>query len=234
MKVIILAGGQGLRLREILKDIPKPMALVAGKPFLEYLILQLIRWNIKEIIFSIGFKGNLIRSHFGNGKKWGVNISYSAEKKPLGTGGALRMAVQKIDDEHFIVMNGDSFLDIDFNALIDFHRKNNAMATMGLVHINDTSRYGRVETNGNGRLVGLVEKGIKGKGTINGGIYIFNHKIADVIPSGNISLEKEVLPVLIGQGFYGMIARGFFVDIGTPEDYLNLYKNPEKLMDIVN
>lgn len=233
MKAIILAGGQGLRLREILKDIPKPMAPLGGRPFLEYLILQLIRWNIREIILSVGYKGNLIKSHFGNGKKWGVNISYSTEKKPLGTGGALKIAVQKIDDEQFIVMNGDSFLDIDFNALIDFHRKNSAMATMGLVHINDTSRYGRVETDGNGRVVALVEKGIKGKGNINGGIYIFNHKIANVISSGNISLEKEVLPVLIGQGFYGMVARGFFVDIGTPRDYLNLCKNPEKLINIV-
>lgn len=234
MKAIILAGGQGSRLREILKDIPKPMAPVAGKPFLEYLILQLIRWNIREIIFSIGYKGDVIKSYFGNGKKWEIRILYSEEKKPLGTGGAVKETSRLINDEQFFVMNGDSFFDIDFYALIDFHRGNNAMVTMGLAHINDTSRYGRVETNENGRVVGLMEKGIEGEGTINSGIYIFNHEIADVIPSGNVSLEKEVLPVLIGQGLYGMMVRGFFVDIGTPEDYLDLCKNPEKLMHIVN
>jgi len=234
MKAIILAGGLGLRLREILKDIPKPMAPVAGRPFLEYLILQLIRWNIKEIILSVGYMGNIIKSYFSNGEKWGVKISYSPEKKPLGTGGALRMAAQKINDAQFLVMNGDSFFDIDFNALIHFHRKNNALATMGLICIDDASRYGRVETNRNGKVVSFVEKGIKGKGAVNGGIYIFNHEIVDVIPSGKVSLETEVLPVLIGQSLYGMMVRSFFVDIGIPKDYLNLCKNSEKLIYIVN
>src|SRR3989304_3798957 len=113
MKAVILAGGEGTRLREIIKDVPKPMAPVGGRPFLEYLILQLARWDFRKIILSIGYRGSIIKSYFGNGEQCGVNIKYSEEYEPLGFGGALRKAAQMIEDEQFIAMNGDSFFDID-------------------------------------------------------------------------------------------------------------------------
>lgn len=228
-KAIILAGGLGLRLREIVKDIPKPMALVAGKPFLEYLILQLVKWRINEVILSIGHKGSIIRSYFGNGKQLGIKIRYSEEKEPLGTGGALKIAVGLLHEECFIVMNGDSFLDVDFDTFADFHKKNNAFATIGLINVNDTNRYGRVVVDEDGNIVEFAEKGWAGKGTINGGIYIFDRKVVKKIPSGNVSLENQVLPFLIGHGLYGMVIENFFIDIGVPDDYLYLCKHPEKI-----
>lgn len=234
MKAIILAGGQGIRLREIINDVPKPMALIANKPFLEYLILQLIKWNINDIVLSVGYKKEIIKSYFTNGDKWGVRILYSEESEPLGTGGAIREAAKLIDDEYFIVMNGDSFLDMDFNQLITFHKSKQSITTIGLVHVDNTSRYGLVETNENGEIIRFNEKGYDGFGLINGGVYIFNNEIINNISSRKSSLESEVLPILIRRGLHGMIVRSFFVDIGVPKDYLCLCKNPGRLFDVLN
>ncbi len=226
---IILAGGLGLRLRKLVKDIPKPMAPIAGKPFLEYLMLQLVTWGINEVILSIGYRGDVIKSYFGNGDKIGIKIRYAEEKEPLGTAGALKMAAGLLDEEDCIVMNGDSFLDIEFDVLIDFHWVSNAKVSMGLVDVNDASRYGRVVVDNNGSVVGFAEKGTSGAGTINGGVYVVNREIVKSIPSGVVSLEKDVLPLLTRRGLYGRVAAGFFMDIGVPEDYLYLCKYPEKL-----
>jgi len=220
MKCVILAGGKGERLKKVISDIPKPMAPVAGKPFLEYLILQLKKYNIRNVIISIGYKGNAIKSYFGNGGKWDMNISYSPEDEPLGTGGALKKAINMVDDEQFIVMNGDSYLDIDLTKFLDFHIERHAGTTLSLAHRNDTCRYGRVEINKDGRVHRFVGKGVSGCGLINGGIYVFRQEIVDIIPDGNISLEDMILPVIIEKGLFGMTVNGFFIDIGIPEDYL--------------
>ena len=231
LKAIILAGGLGTRLRDVIKDVPKPMASIAGKPFLEYLVLQLARWKIKEIIFSIGYKGDVIKAHFGNGKYFGVNIRYSEEKEPLGTGGAIRESLTYIDDKQFIVMNGDTFLSVDFHELVSSHYAWHAKATMGLVQTQGTSRYGRVERNEEGKVVRFMEKSPEMDGLINGGVYIFTSDVFTSIPSGNVSLEKEILPFLVNQGLYGIVVNGFFVDIGVPHDYLNLNNKPKRLHD---
>lgn len=222
MKAIILAGGKGKRLREIIKDVPKPMAPVGGRPFLEFLILQLFRYNIKDIVLSVGYKAEAIKSYFDNGKKWGVNIIYSEEYEPLGTGGAVRKASELIEDDEFIVMNGDSFLDMDLGRFIACHREKKASATIGLAYVDDTGRYGRVETGKTGKITGFTEKGIKGPGYINGGVYLFSRKVMNNAPDGNVSLEEDVFPVLLGHGLYGMEVKGFFKDIGIPEDYRSL------------
>lgn len=231
MKAIILAGGLGTRLRDIVKDVPKPMALVAGKPFLEYLVLQLMKWDISEIILSIGYKGDVIKTYFGNGKRFGVKFRYSEEKEPLGTGGAIRESLTYLDDKQFIVMNGDSFLNVDFHELVSCHYERHAKATIGLVHAQSTSRYGRVELNENGEVVRFLEKSPERDGLINGGVYIFRSEVFNGISSGNVSLEKEILPSLVNHGLYGIIVHGFFIDIGVPHDYLALYKEPERLLD---
>lgn len=233
MKAIILAGGLGTRLREVVNDVPKPMATVAGKPFLEYLVLQLIRWNIKEIILSIGYKGDVIKAHFGNGNNFGVEIRYSEEKEPLGTGGAIRESLTYIDDEQFIVMNGDTFLNVNIHALVSSHYAWQAKATISLVQTQGASRYSRVERNKKGEVIRFAEKGLEGNGLINGGIYIFHRGIFGSIHSGNVSLEKEILPSLVNRGLYGIITQGFFIDIGVPHDYLTLYHEPKRLLDIV-
>ncbi len=149
MKAVILAGGAGTRLREIIKDAPKPMAQIADKPFLEYLLLQLIRHKISDIIISIGYKGDVIESYFGNGKKWNIRITYSKEDKPLGTGGALKKVAGLIDDDNFIVMNGDSFLELDLEEIASCHEKQKAIATIGLLFLDNIGRYGNVKINEN-------------------------------------------------------------------------------------
>ncbi|MCF6154429.1 MAG: hypothetical protein E3K36_04085 [Candidatus Brocadia sp.] len=233
MKAIILAGGFGTRLREVVKDVPKPMAPVAGKPFLEYLVLQLAKWKIKEIILSIGYKGDVIKAYFGNGKNFGVKIRYSKEKEPLGTGGAIRQSLTHVDDDEFIVMNGDSFLNADFYELVSRHYAWHAKATIGLVQTQNTSRYGRVERNEKGEVVRFVEKSSERDGLINGGVYIFRREVFHGISSGNVSLENQILPSLVNHGLYGIIVHGFFIDIGVPRDYLTLYHEPKRFVDIL-
>lgn len=233
MKAIILAGGAGLRLKEIIKDVPKPMAPVGSRPFLEYLVLQLVKWGIKEIIFSVGYNKNVIKSYFCNGEKFNARITYSEEDKPLGTGGAIKNAFGLIDDKEFIVMNGDSFLDLNFNDFISFHKKQNAIATIGLTCVNDISRYGMVEIDGKGEITRFTEKNTGKHGFVNGGVYIFKREIVENIPAGTVSLENTVLPALINHGLYGLVAKGFFVDIGVPNDYLFLCKNHDKLQSAV-
>ncbi len=227
MKAIILAGGEGKRLRSVINDVPKPMAPINGKPFLEYLILQLRKQNIKDIIFSIGYKGSIIKSYFQDGGNWDINIEYSEEDKPLGTGGALRKAGELIDDEQFIVMNGDSFFDIEFKQLISFHKEKQAVATISLAYAETIERYGHVEIGNDGEITKFVEKGNSvSSGYINGGIYILNSELINKIPLGQVSLETEVLPNLINRGLFGMKFKSFFIDIGKPEEYQRICKEP--------
>ena len=122
MNAVILAGGFGLRLRDAIGDVPKPMACINGKPFLEYLIMQLSKWHLKDVIIAAGYKNEVISSYFGDGHRWGVNIGYSKETEPLGTGGALKKAASLFKDDDFIAMNGDSFLDLNFSQFISFHK----------------------------------------------------------------------------------------------------------------
>ena len=221
MRAIILAGGEGKRLRPVINDVPKPMAPINEKPFLEYLILQLRKQNIKDIIFSIGYKGYIIKSYFQDGDNWDINIEYSEEDKPLGTGGALRKAGELIDDEQFIVMNGDSYFDIEFKQLISFHEDKQAVTTIGLAYVETLERYGHVEVGNNGEITEFIEKGDSvSAGHVNGGIYILTSELINKIPFGQVSLETEVFPDLINKGLFGVKFKSFFIDIGKPEEYV--------------
>lgn len=231
MKAVILAGGKGTRLKGIINDLPKPMALVGDRPFLEYLISQLVKWQIKEIILSIGYKKDTIKSYFGNGKQWDVDIIYSEENEPLGTGGAIKKTTEIINAECFIVMNGDSFLDINFDHLISFHNRKCARATIGLACVDNTSRFGKVEINERNEVTGFVEKGIGNRGLINGGVYLFNRSIFRDMPDGKVSLENDFIHTLVHHGLYGMKVKGFFVDIGIPQAYVSLCQNSDRLKD---
>lgn len=230
MKAIILAGGAGLRLRKVIKDLPKSMAPISGRPFLEYLILQLKKWEIEEVILSIGYKGEVIKSFFGNGKKWGVEIIYCEEKQPLGTAGALRQAVNLTSDREFFSLNGDSFVDLDYNQIVAYHRQKGAVATIGLVGVNEVSRYGKVEINKDGKILRFREKSAARAGFINAGVYFFAREVIKDIPERKVSIEKEIFPRLVGRGLYGFVTKGFFVDIGVPKDYLSLCNNPKPFM----
>ena len=136
-----------------------------------------------------------------------------------------------VDDEQFIVMNGDSYLDIDLTEFLDFHIEKHADTTLSLANSSDTSRYGRVGINKEGKVHRFIEKGVSGYGYINGGIYLFQQDIVDIIPDGNISLEDMILPIIIEKGLFGMTVNGFFIDIGIPEDYLMICNESEKLLN---
>jgi NDP-sugar pyrophosphorylase family protein len=236
MQALILAGGAGTRLRSVLPDLNKPMAPVAGKPFLEYLLMQLKRYGINEVTLCVGYKADLIRSYFSTGERWGIQISYSYEADFCGTAGALKLAENLIHGKDFLVMNGDSLLDIELPALISYHFDMQAKATLALAYVNDTRRYGAVDMDKSGRIVQFNEKREgNGEGLINGGIYVFTREVLGCIPEGQpVSLEKEILPMFTGKDLYGLASRGYFVDIGVPADYEGLCSNPAHLQAAVD
>ena len=236
MQALILAGGLGTRLRGIVKNIPKVMVNIKGRPFLEYLVLQLKNYSLNDIILCTGYLKGKIENYFGNGNNLGVSIIYSEETEPLGTGGAIKFAENLIPEGDFIVMNGDSLFDIDLCKLIDCHLNKKALATMALAKVKDTLRYGSVEMSKDNKIKSFIEKAeYSHSNLINGGIYILNRKIFKFIPEGEkISLENDIFPKLIGKGFYGISFDNYFIDIGVPEDYRKLRENPKNLFKSLN
>ena len=230
MQILILAGGLGSRLQKVIHRYPKPMVLIRDKPFLEYLILQLKKYNLTEILLCIGYLGEKIKEYFQDGAKWGVEIEYSEEEKPLGTGGAIKLAENFVRSDNFLVLNGDSCLDIDFNELIEFHKLREALATLALVQISKPDRYGLVEIDKNFHITSFREKGAVSKSNlINGGVYVFEKEVLNLISEGSVSLEKDIFPKLIGKRFYGKPQKAYFIDIGVPQDYKRVQKEFWKL-----
>ncbi len=236
MQALILVGGAGTRLRPVLAQLNKPMAPVAGRPFLEYLFLQLKKREVEEVTLCVGYKADLIQSYFGTGDRWGMRVSYSYETDFRGTAGALKLAENLIHEENFFVMNGDSLFDIELHALMHYHRDMKATATLALAHVDDTQRYGAVGLNELGRIVSFIEKRQgKTEGLINGGVYAFARKMLEFIPGGQpVSLEQDILPGLIERGLYGLPSKGYFVDIGVPTDYMRLQSDPAQLLAAVD
>lgn len=233
MKVLILSGGLGSRLRNVIKDIAKPMAIITGKPFLEFLVLQLKKFNLNNIVLCTGYKSRSIEDYFKDGSRWGIKLIYSKEKKPLGTGGAIKFAENLILEDNFLVMNGDSFFDIDLRKLISYHFEKKALATIALAKVKDTRRFGVIKIDKNGKIESFFEKAKEqNSNLINGGVYLLNKEIFKYIPKDkSISLEKEVFPKLINSNrFYGVSFKNYFIDIGVPKAYKKLQENPEYLL----
>ncbi|MFH2020850.1 MAG: sugar phosphate nucleotidyltransferase [archaeon] len=215
MLAVILAAGLGTRLGNLTDDLPKPMLRINGKPFLEYLILQLKRHNIKKIIICVGYKKDNIIQYFKDGEKFGVEISYS-ESKILGTAGEIKNAAGLIDEDDFLVMNGDSILDGDLTNAVMSHKN---IGTICLTKVDNPERYGSVELTGS-IITKFFEKNKQGTGIINGGVYILNQKILQMIPEGFCSLEKDIFPRLAEKRqLDGIVLDCYFIDIGTIEDY---------------
>lgn len=234
MKAIVLAGGFGTRLQSLLKDTPKPMADVCGRPFLEYLVIQLSRAGIRDIILAVGYKADAVKEYFEDGKALGVRLSYSREDTPLGTGGAFKKAATSSRDDVFIVMNGDSFFEADIADLVERHKIMGAKATLCVRHQMDMSRYGAVIVGKDQEICRFAEKGeIKGEGLINAGIYCIEGGVVDTIPEGKVSLEYDLFPRWAGQGLKAVEGSGFFVDIGVPEALSGLRTHPEDLLKSV-
>ncbi len=226
MTCLILAGGKGTRLRRLCGELPKPLMPVARRPFLEYLILQARDQGFNRVVLCVGHRGRAIEDHFGDGRRWGVHIVYSEETEPLGTGGALRKGAKLIREPVFIAMNGDSYLDANFSAMLAFHSGIASRATIALAQVENTHRFGRVEIDSGRRITHFREKGCDGPGLINAGIYVFDRSLVEQFPPGTLSLEHEVFLALVGRGLYGIITQGRFVDMGTPEDYRHLCQRP--------
>jgi len=217
---IILAGGLGTRLREVVCDRPKVLATVNERPFLQYLLDQLLENGIRQAVLGTGYMGEQVESAFGNQYRT-LQLSYSREPRPLGTAGALRHALPLLGTEELLVLNGDSFCDFDYQGFRAFHRKKGASMSLCLARVPDVARYGAVQVDQQGRITDFVEKGaLAGAGSINAGIYLLKRAVIESVPAaGAVSLEKEVIPELIGAGLFGFRTRGRFIDIGVPEDY---------------
>ncbi len=217
----LLVGGLGTRLQSVLPSTPKPLARVGNMPFLELLVLQLRSQGIRRIVMCTGHLANQIEEEFGDGKKWNVAISYSRELQPLGTAGAVKLAEGHVKQaSEFLVMNGDSFLELDLRQLLQFHREHGGLVSLAVRKVPDAARYGTVHMDANHRVVAFGEKtGATVPGIVNGGVYVFNRAVLDQVPQGPASFEKDVFPRVLEQGVYALEQYGMFIDIGTPEDY---------------
>lgn len=219
-EVIVLAGGMGTRLKGVLPDIPKCMAPVQGKPFLTYVLDYLANQGISKVTLSVGYRKDQIISFFGD--RYGpLFIDYAIENEPLGTGGAVKFALNFCIQDEVFVVNGDTYFMADLPAMEKMHFKSPADITIAVKHLYETGRYGLVILNQDGRITDFLEKDLsKGGGWINGGIYLLNRKIFNDFPQQKFSLENDFFKVKsVDLKFQAFQSDGFFLDMGIPEDY---------------
>jgi D-glycero-alpha-D-manno-heptose 1-phosphate guanylyltransferase len=219
MEAIVLAGGLGTRLRAVVADVPKPMAPVGGRPFLAFVLDRLVDAGFATAILAVGYRFELIRSHFGDGYR-GLRLAYSVEHEPQGTGGALRDALALGSGGETFVVNGDTWLDVDYRAMLSAHKRSEAQLTIAVHRVADVGRYGALELEGN-RVRGFREKGESGAGWINGGIYVVGPALrACLRRDGAFSFEQDVLvPAVASIAPLAFRTAGQFIDIGIPDDY---------------
>ncbi|RUA30271.1 MAG: D-glycero-D-manno-heptose 1-phosphate guanosyltransferase [Bacteroidetes bacterium] len=230
-QAIVLAGGFGTRLQTVVQDVPKPMALINDRPFLDYQLNYLKSFGIEHIIFSVGYKHEHILNYFGDSFN-GMRIDYAVEESPLGTGGGILNAFQFVKSGAALVVNGDTMFEVDLQDFSQKHNSKNAQISLALREIDDVSRYGVVETDANHRIIGFAEKGErKGQGKINGGIYIIEKHFFETNRfEQKFSMEKDAFERLYKeQAFYGFPYKSYFLDIGIPEDYKKAQNEFKKL-----
>jgi len=219
MEAIVLAGGMGTRLQSVVADLPKCMAPVAGKPFLYYLLTTLEKAGFRHIILALGYKHEAIETWL-DGYETSLNIEPVVENTPLGTGGAVRLALSKATQTSVFVFNGDSYLELDYQALLKCHIEKKALATIALKQMFCFDRYGKVEINDDYRIIRFGEKQYCDAGFINGGVYVLNRNALETSPD-KFSLEKDFFEPEASVGsLAGFPTNGYFIDIGIPEDYL--------------
>ena len=218
MEAIILAGGFGTRLSTVVSDVPKPMAPIKGRPFLEYLLDDLNEKGINRIILAVGYKKEIIKSHFKEKYK-NIDIVYSDEDIPLGTGGAIKKALTLTKDEDIFIINGDTFFDVDLKEMYQFQKKNSSKLTLAIKEMEKFDRYGSLILEGD-KIIKFEEKKYVNKGYINGGIYLINKELLKKEEKESFSFEKDILEnESLKIEKYGYKSKGYFVDIGIPEDY---------------
>lgn len=220
-EAIILAGGFGTRLKGVVDDAPKSMALINNKPFLEYQLNYLEHWGINYVIIAVGYKAAVIKDYFGDKFK-SIRLEYIEEKEPLGTGGAIKKAMEKVMAYSVFVLNGDTIFDISLSRFFDFRRTKGASISLALRFVPETGRYGSIKIDADERIIGFVEKAdLYGEEFINGGIYCIDTRyfLNKKLPE-KFSIEKDFFEKYYETDqFYGYKCYSFFMDIGIPEDY---------------
>jgi mannose-1-phosphate guanylyltransferase len=223
VQALVLAGGEGTRLRPLTLTTPKPVMPLAGRPFLSFMLDWVHSHGADEVILSCGFMSDEVKSVLGDIYD-GMRLRHVTEDEPLGTAGPVRLAHDEgLLEERVLVLNGDVLTDIDLTAELEQHERTGARATLALYPVEDTSSYGVVPTDDQGQVTEFIEKGSGEAPTnrINAGAYVLEREVVESIPAGRaVSFEREVFPSLVGGGLYGYDAAGYWIDIGTPERYL--------------
>ena len=225
MQAIVLVGGEGTRLRPLTDTIPKPALTLVDRPFLAYMIEWLAGYGVTEAVLACGFLPDVLKEALGDGEHAGVRLTYVTEPERRGTAGAIRFAADTLGErleDRFLALNGDVLTDLDLSALIRAHREREARATIALCEVEDCSAYGLVRVDAAGQVLDFTEKaGEPVPGEINAGVYFLERSVLDLIPPGReVSIEREVFPRLIGEGLGALLLDGYWMDIGTPERYL--------------
>jgi mannose-1-phosphate guanylyltransferase len=223
VQALILAGGEGTRLRPLTYTTPKPVMPLAGRPFLSFMLGWAHSHGVDEVILSCGFMSDDVKRVLGDIYD-GMRLRYVVEEEPLGTAGPVRLALDEgVLADRLIVLNGDVLTDIDLSAELAQHTETGARATLALYPVDDTASYGVVPTDADGRVEAFLEKseGEAPTNRINAGAYVIEREVIESIPAGRpVSFEREVFPAMVGDGLYGYLAEGYWIDIGTPERYL--------------
>jgi mannose-1-phosphate guanylyltransferase len=223
MQALILAGGEGTRLQPLTSTVPKPVVPLVDRPFIAFMLDWLRGHGVDDVVISCGFMASGVHNVLGDGSAYGIDLRYVEEPRPLGTGGAIKFA-EELLDERFLVLNGDVLTDIDLTAQLAEHERSGARATLALVAVEDPSAYGLVRCNGDGSVREFLEKPDLDQidtNLVNAGAYVLERELLAPLAAGQrISIERDVFPTLVGAGLHGFEASGYWLDIGTPERYL--------------
>lgn len=222
MQALILVGGEGTRLRPLTAEVPKPVVTLVDRPFLAYMLEWLAGHGVDDVVLSCGFKADKVRAVLGHGGDYGVRLTYREEPRPLGTGGALKFC-EDLLDERFLMLNGDVLTDIDLTAQLEHHERTGASGTLALVPVPDPSNYGLVRVDEDDAVLEFLEKpeGDVGVNTISAGAYVLERSVCDLLqPDTKASIEREVFPRLVRNGLHALVSDRYWLDIGTPDRYL--------------
>jgi mannose-1-phosphate guanylyltransferase len=223
MQALILAGGEGTRLRPLTSTVPKPVVPLVDRPFIAFMIDWLRGHDVDDIVMSCGHLASGVRNVLGDGEAFGIRLRYVEEPRPLGTGGALKFAEQLLD-ERFLMLNGDVLTDLDVSGQLAQHERTGATATLALTPVEDPTAYGLVRIAEDCAVTEFVEKPSPDQidtRNISAGVYVLERSVLELLAAGEpASIERDVFPRLVGDGLYGCVSRGYWLDIGTPERYL--------------
>src|SRR5690606_22045779 len=230
MKAVIMAGGEGTRLRPLTSNVPKPMMPIANVPMMEHIVKLLRRHGFDDIVVTVAFLANHIRNHFGDGSEFGVRMVYATEETPLGTAGSVLNARDELH-ERFLVISGDVLTDVDLGRIVQLHADRGALATIGLTPVDNPLEFGIVITREDGSIERFLEKPSWGQvfsDTINTGIFVLEPEVFDYIEPGRpVDFSSEVFPRLLEEGrpLYGAVVEGYWEDVGTLESYVRAHKD---------